>query len=91
TRSAATRSLSGTWALLRTKLDDPGVWALHCHIGWHLAVGKMAAVTIRQQEFAKQVPPADWNALCAGTDINEIGPRAASPFNERVPPQARRS
>ncbi|WOO83946.1 Laccase-2 [Vanrija pseudolonga] len=80
----------GTWALLRIKLDDPGVWALHCHIGWHLAVGKMAAVTIRQHEFSKQVPPAEWNALCAGTDINEIGPRA-SPFNERVPPQARRS
>ncbi|KAL1406418.1 hypothetical protein Q8F55_008117 [Vanrija albida] len=79
----------GTWVILRLKLDDPGVWALHCHIGWHLAVGKMAAVVVRPRELGSQVPPAEWDALCAGTDVGEIGPRGL--FNERVPPQARRS
>lgn len=31
----------GSWALLRIISDNPGVWALHCHIGWHLAKGKV--------------------------------------------------
>ena len=30
-------------AVLRLITDDPGVWPLHCHIGWHLA-GKSAVV-----------------------------------------------
>ena len=26
-----------SYAVLRFVTDDPGVWPLHCHIGWHLA------------------------------------------------------
>ena len=33
---------AGTWAILRLVTDDPGVWGLHCHIGWHLAQGKVS-------------------------------------------------
>jgi FtsP/CotA-like multicopper oxidase with cupredoxin domain len=34
----------GSWAILRLITDDPGVWGLHCHIGWHLAMGKVSRV-----------------------------------------------
>lgn len=63
-----------SYAVLRIKLDNPGVWPLHCHIGWHLAAGKMAAVTIGTPSIRTQVLPEDWKALCDGTDPKEIGP-----------------
>lgn len=31
----------GSWVVMRLMTDNPGVWALHCHIGWHLAKGKV--------------------------------------------------
>ncbi|KIY35982.1 Cu-oxidase [Cryptococcus gattii E566] len=31
----------GSWVVMRLVTDNPGVWALHCHIGWHLAKGKV--------------------------------------------------
>ncbi|EAL19726.1 hypothetical protein CNBG3540 [Cryptococcus deneoformans B-3501A] len=31
----------GSWLVLRIITDNPGVWACHCHIGWHLAKGKV--------------------------------------------------
>lgn len=26
------------WTVVRVKLDNPGIWMLHCHIAWHLAM-----------------------------------------------------
>lgn len=63
-----------SYAILRVKLDNPGVWPLHCHIGWHLASGKMAAVTIGTPSIRAQEQPEDWKALCAGLDPDVIGP-----------------
>ncbi len=75
----------GSYAVLRIKLDNPGGWPLHCHIGWHLAAGKMASVTIRSDSVRGQDQPADWRALCDGTDPGEIGPgRRAYPPMRRA-------
>jgi hypothetical protein len=75
-----------SWAIIRVPLDDPGVLPLHCHIGWHLSVGKMAVVVIGQDSMKQfTTPNADWQALCAGTDPNAIGP-AKRGF---MPPQGR--
>lgn len=56
-----------SWAVLRVKLDDPGAWPLHCHIGWHLGVGKMAAVVVCPDQIraGAGAAPADWGARCA--------------------------
>ena len=35
---------SAAWVVLRLITDTPGVWALHCHIGWHLSEGKVRSV-----------------------------------------------
>lgn len=75
-----------SWAVIRVPLDDPGVWPLHCHIGWHLAVGKLAAVVVRPDDIRKQTPPQAWTDLCSGLDQNEIGPARRDNW---APPQAR--
>lgn len=73
-----------SWVVLRLPLDSPGVWAFHCHIGWHLSVGKMAAVVVRP-DLVRGIPqPEDWASLCHG-DPGAIGPGRRS----YMPPQRR--
>ncbi|OXC83396.1 Cu-oxidase [Cryptococcus neoformans Tu259-1] len=68
----------GSWALLRIISDNPGVWALHCHIGWHLAKGKMAVVVVQPEAIKKIQWPESWMDLCANTDPNAFGPARRS-------------
>lgn len=28
-----------SWLVIAYKTDNPGVWLMHCHIGWHVAMG----------------------------------------------------
>lgn len=64
---------SSSWAVLRIITDDPGVWPLHCHIGWHVGVGKLGVLVVRPEDLKKQQLPAEWYSTCAvGGDINEI-------------------
>ena len=28
----------GSWAVIRFKADNPGIWFMHCHILWHQLV-----------------------------------------------------
>lgn len=68
--------LIGQWsyAIIRIPLNTPGVWPLHCHIGWHLASGKMAAVAVGPQAIRKFNRPQKWEQLCDGTDPTQLGP-----------------
>lgn len=80
---------NNSWAILRLPLNLPGVWPIHCHIGWHLSVGKLAVVVVKQDEMRAFDRPADWSALCDGQDPNLIGPaRRESGY---MPPQGRAS
>ncbi|RSH85652.1 laccase, multicopper oxidase, benzenediol:oxygen oxidorectuctase [Saitozyma podzolica] len=64
----------GSWAVLRIITDTPGVWPLHCHIGWHLAQGKMAAIVVQPDAVERIAQPWDWSNLCAGKDAGAWGP-----------------
>lgn len=75
---------SNSWAAIRIVTDTPGVWPIHCHIGWHLSEGKMAIVVVRPDEVRKFQRPADWAGLCNGLNVNEVGPARRT-----LPPQAR--
>ena len=58
-----------SWAVLRLITDTPGVWPLHCHIAWHLALGKVAAVLIQPDRVKDFDPPADWQGVsCSDTE-----------------------
>ncbi|KAL7422408.1 hypothetical protein Q5752_003054 [Cryptotrichosporon argae] len=76
---------ANAYAVLRLVTDTPGVWGLHCHIGWHLAAGKLAAVVVQPAAVMQIARPADWQQLCYGTDPNAYGPDRKRAY----PPQAR--
>jgi len=45
------------WAGIRFVADNPGLWAFHCHIGWHMAAGllmQFASLPNEIQQF--QIP-----------------------------------
>lgn len=45
------------WVRIRFVADNPGLWAFHCHIGWHMAAGLMmqfASLPSQVQQF--QIP-----------------------------------
>ncbi|KAF2231192.1 multicopper oxidase [Viridothelium virens] len=52
------------WVLVRVVLDNPGMWALHCHVTWHAEAGLMMQVLARAEEVAKFEIPADVRGLC---------------------------
>ena len=81
-----------SWALLRIPLDDPGVWAIHCHLGWHLANGKLAVIVVQPEKLKHLHQPRERYGLCTG-DTVEIGPAksdASDDVDDYTPPQARR-
>ncbi|WVQ79589.1 hypothetical protein IAT38_001689 [Cryptococcus sp. DSM 104549] len=77
-----------TWVALRIAADNPGVWAVHCHIGWHLAEGKLAAFVVQPDQVHAFDSPSDWTGMCTG-DPNTIGP-AKRVFNQLSPVPASR-
>ncbi|TXT15210.1 uncharacterized protein COLE_01403 [Cutaneotrichosporon oleaginosum] len=68
-----TMSIPGSsYAVIRLITDDPGVWPIHCHIGWHVGVGKLGVLVVRPDDIRRQTFPGPWEGLCAGKDPNEI-------------------
>lgn len=54
------------WALIRFKADNPGMWALHCHISWHMEAGLLMQIQARDDIMKDWTIPADVLALCDG-------------------------
>ncbi|EGG02349.1 multi-copper oxidase laccase-like protein [Melampsora larici-populina 98AG31] len=57
--------------------DNPGVWILHCHIGWHLGAGFAGVFVMNPAAVSKFKIPAANQALCDGATaatIDEIEP-----------------
>lgn len=52
------------FALIRVVLDNAGVWAFHCHIGWHNEAGLLMQFVARADVIAKWSLPADVEDLC---------------------------
>lgn len=44
---------SAGWALLRVVLDKPGVWALHCTVGWHAEAGLMMLLVVAVDDVVR--------------------------------------
>ncbi|EJT53235.1 diphenol oxidase [Trichosporon asahii var. asahii CBS 2479] len=73
------------WVVLRLPADTPGVWPMHCHIGWHLAAGKQGLINMQPNALRARIAAgeygpsavgeaftAEWNGLCAGVDREVI-------------------
>jgi FtsP/CotA-like multicopper oxidase with cupredoxin domain len=52
------------WALIRFKADNPGLWALHCHISWHMEAGLLMQFQTRNDIMKGWTVPSDVLALC---------------------------
>ncbi|RHZ82297.1 hypothetical protein Glove_109g260 [Diversispora epigaea] len=50
--------------VIRYIADNPGVWAFHCHIEWHVELGLVAQLFERPTEFSNRTLPDDVRALC---------------------------
>lgn len=54
------------WALIRFEADNPGLWAFHCHIAWHMEAGLLMQFMERTDLMAGWTLPEDVRALCDG-------------------------
>jgi hypothetical protein len=54
------------WALIRFRADNPGMWALHCHISWHMESGLLMQFMERSDELSGLTIPNDVLGLCDG-------------------------
>ncbi|EGG11670.1 multicopper-oxidase laccase-like protein [Melampsora larici-populina 98AG31] len=67
---------AASYAVVRVLADIPGVWIMHCHIGWHLA-GGFAGVVIVQPNKIKQLKiPNENKSLCKNrkSPLNQYQP-----------------
>jgi len=48
-------------------IDVPGVWAMHCHVGWHLSDGKLAAFVYLPDQVKELDKPEDWSNVSSGS------------------------
>ncbi|KAH9825619.1 multicopper oxidase 1 [Teratosphaeria destructans] len=63
------------WILIRVVADNPGMWALHCHVSWHTEAGLLMQFLTLTDELAKMEIPAANAALCAAEGIERgMGP-----------------
>lgn len=54
------------WSLIRFVADNPGLWALHCHISWHMESGLLMQFMTRADVMKGWTIPGDVLALCNG-------------------------
>ncbi|CAG8494695.1 162_t:CDS:2 [Acaulospora morrowiae] len=54
----------GGWAVIRYNVDNPGCWAFHCHIDWHVELGMVAQLIELPTKLADRVLPPEVRNLC---------------------------
>ncbi|KAF2212680.1 hypothetical protein CERZMDRAFT_40654, partial [Cercospora zeae-maydis SCOH1-5] len=58
---------AGGYLALAFKLDNPGIWLVHCHIAWHASSGLALNIIERQDEIVGSIGSLDGTReTCAG-------------------------
>jgi len=52
------------YALIRFRADNPGLWALHCHISWHMEAGLLMQFQARNDIMRYWTLPSQVTDLC---------------------------
>lgn len=52
------------WTLIRIPANNPGFWAFHCHIAWHVEAGLFMQLQTRDDIMQHWILPDDVLALC---------------------------
>lgn len=53
------------YLIIRFLTDNPGVWAFHCHIGWHMENGLLMTITNLPEQVAAFDVPSAIKDLCS--------------------------
>jgi iron transport multicopper oxidase len=72
---------ANSYAVIRFKADNPGVWLFHCHIEWHVVLGLTATIIEDPAALKGGVIPADHKAACAVQNIPTSGNAAGNTNN----------
>ncbi|PKK64284.1 Cu-oxidase-domain-containing protein [Rhizophagus irregularis] len=59
------------FVVIRFITDNPGVWAFHCHIEWHVELGMVLGIIELQDTLKKETIPEDVVALCLEHDLQK--------------------
>ncbi|KAF4539301.1 Multicopper oxidase type 1 [Lasiodiplodia theobromae] len=59
------------WILLRFVADNPGVWAFHCHIGWHTEAGMLMQFATRIDSAVGMQIPDEQRDLCRNDGLEK--------------------
>ncbi|KAN0135814.1 multicopper oxidase 2A [Lactarius tabidus] len=54
-----------SWMVLRFITDNPGLWAFHCHLAWHMAAGLLMQFSSLPSKLAALDVPQDIVSQCA--------------------------
>ncbi|KAI9745890.1 MAG: hypothetical protein M1818_000571 [Claussenomyces sp. TS43310] len=52
------------WAYIRFRADNPGMWAMHCHIVWHMEAGMLFQFQSRSDMLRTWTLSEDVSGLC---------------------------
>lgn len=64
------------WLLIRLVTDNPGLWAFHCHISWHMEAGLLMQFLTRPEEVGEWELPEANRLLCEAEGLEKgTGPR----------------
>ncbi|KAI0178702.1 putative multicopper oxidase [Hypoxylon sp. FL1284] len=73
--------LPGHYVVIQFKLDNPGIWPLHCHIAWHLSGGMGHMILERPEDIVAytEIGEAmaqtcdDWQAWSSTHVVDQVG------------------
>lgn len=57
------------WTAIRVVLDNPGIWALHCHIAWHMEIGFLSQINVLPGKLAMQSVNAAAASQCGKSSL----------------------
>ncbi|KAM0800189.1 putative ferrooxidoreductase Fet3 [Usnea florida] len=72
---------AGGYVVFRFIADNPGVWAWHCHIDWHLIAGFFVTFIEAPLQLQSQNVPADQYQVCKDQGLPYMGNAAANTEN----------
>ncbi|KAG0003434.1 hypothetical protein BGZ79_000893 [Entomortierella chlamydospora] len=55
------------WTLIRFVNDNPGMWAFHCHIEWHMEAGLMVQFESLPDQIKNLQIPSEMTAMCGAS------------------------
>lgn len=73
-----------SYAVMRFKADNPGVWFFHCHIEWHLEQGLAIVLVEAPEEMQKdprQALTENYKDICLKAGVNYTGNAAGNSEN----------